>query len=397
MWSAYVETIKSNINPSRLLALDVLRGITITAMILVNNPGSWGHIYAPLQHAKWHGYTPTDLIFPFFIFIVGISIHIVVNRELAIGSSKTALFKHACIRALKLFTLGLFLALFYYNFQQSDFDWWQQQVTQIRIMGVLQRIALVYLLTVLIVMWLSQRSTYLLTAAILLLYWAMLAWVPYSDATGLTYVGELEFGNNFSAFIDHMVLTPAHVYYPEATPFAFDPEGLLSTLPAIATCLFGVFAGKLLTEKRYSTSTKAWYSMIVGIALLALGYIWSLHFPFNKPLWTSSYVLMSAGWAFLSLAILTYIIDIKRYQNWSLPFVVFGANAIFFFMFSGVVARILVMIPVGDSQLKAWLFNHYFAPLFGNLNGSLAFALCFLLVSYGVMHYLYVRKIFFKV
>ncbi|QDP02147.1 acyltransferase family protein [Thalassotalea sp. PS06] len=395
--SAYARNIIDQLPTERLLALDVFRGITIAAMILVNNPGSWSYVYAPMAHAKWHGWTPTDLIFPFFIFIAGVSVAIVMNRELAKGTDKLFLLKHAAVRGIKLFALGLFLALFYYNFTDPNFSWVDARLFSVRVMGVLQRIGLVYFATVLIVLYWRDLGRWLWAIGLLLGYWALVMLVPYSDSSGNSYQGLLEFGNSLPAFIDDFVFASKHLYYKSATPFAFDPEGVISTLPAISGCLAGVFTGNILTDKALSLQSKAKKMFIVGALCAAIGELWGLVFPINKALWTSSFVVMSSGWALLTLAFLTWLIDIKGKKYWSAPFVVCGANAIFFYMFAGVLARLLMMIPIADTSLGGWLFSDVLQPIFGNYNGSLMFALSFLFISYWVLDYLYRRKIFFKV
>ncbi|TLU67374.1 DUF5009 domain-containing protein [Thalassotalea litorea] len=397
IFSGYARNVIDQLPPGRLLALDVFRGITIAAMILVNNPGSWSYVYAPMAHAKWHGWTPTDLIFPFFIFIAGVSVAIVMNRELAKGTDKLFLLKHAFVRAVKLFALGLFLALFYYNFSDPDFSWVDAKLFSMRVMGVLQRIGLVYFATVFIVLYWQNLGRWLWAIGLLLGYWALVMLTPYSDSAGNTYIGLLEFGNSLPAFIDNYVFSAKHLYYASATPFAFDPEGLISTLPAISGCLAGVFTGNILTNKALTLAGKAKKMLVIGLVCAIVGELWGLVFPINKALWTSSFVVMSSGWALLTLAALTWLIDIKGKKYWSAPFVVCGANAIFFYMFAGVLARLLMMIPVADSSLGDWLFSDVLQPLFGNYNGSLMFAISFLFVSYWVLDYLYRKKIFFKV
>ncbi|TKB47560.1 DUF5009 domain-containing protein [Thalassotalea mangrovi] len=397
MFSGYARNIIEQLPPGRLLALDVFRGITIAAMILVNNPGSWSYVYGPMAHAQWHGWTITDLIFPFFIFIAGVSVAIVMNRELAKGTDKKYLLKHALIRASKLFALGLFLALFYYNFTDPEFSWLDARLFSIRVMGVLQRIGLVYFATVVIVLYWGNIGRAVWAVALLLGYWALLMLVPYSDASGIQYVGLLEFGNSLPAYVDNLLLTGKHLYYASAEPFAFDPEGIISTVPAISGCLAGVFTGNLLTNKDTSLTAKTKKMLVIGLVCAIAGELWGLVFPVNKALWTSSFVLMTTGWALIILAALTWLIDIRGKKYWSAPFVVCGANAIFFFMFSGVVARILLMIPVADTTLKGWLFSQVFQPAFGNFNGSLMFAISFMFACYWVLDYLYRRKIFFKV
>ena len=392
----YADGIVSALPADRLLALDVFRGLTITAMVLVNNPGSWSHVYSPMLHAQWHGWTPTDLIFPFFVFIVGVSVSIVMNREVAKGTNKGLLVKSAAIRGGKLFALGLFLALFYFNFNDPNFSWVNQQLASIRVMGVLQRLGLVFVLTVLVVLYFKPRGRLIWIFALLFGYWAALMWVPYGNG-GEMYRGKLLFGNNLTAWIDSQVFAAKHLYYKEAIPYAFDPEGLFSTLPAVASALAGVFTGDLLMNKDKSLAYKTKVMCAVGAILIVTGEAWGWILPINKSIWTSSYVVMSTGWALLILGGLTWLIDIKGKKRWTAPFVVFGANAIAFYMFSAVVARLFIMLPVADTSLHGWLYSEVYQPLFGNLNGSLMFAVSFCLGCYVVMHYLYKNKIFFKV
>ncbi len=390
-----------SLSPSdRLLSIDAFRGITITAMILVNNPGSWSYIYWPLAHAQWHGWTPTDLIFPFFLFLVGISISLSINQQSINQSSNVALVSKAFLRMVKLLLLGWFLALFFYDFTIPNYPWLQERLYSIRIMGVLQRIGIVYFICVLAFLFLSRRMFYLLAPGLLILYAALMSLVPYSDAEGMRYVGLLIEGNNFAAWIDNIVLTSDHVYKRTSEPFAYDPEGLLSTLPAIATCISGVATGECLRYAKTRNSTLSYQIKLLfisGLTLSMIGQLTHLVFPINKILWTPSYVLLSTGIALLFLAFCIYLIDHKRYKLWSAPFIVFGANAIAFFMFAGIVGRLMLMIPVGESTLKGFLFNEVFQPLFGNYNGSLTYAFCFLCLSYIVFHNLFKRRIIWKV
>ena len=393
----YARQILSALPANRLLALDVFRGLTITAMVLVNNPGSWSYVYPPMLHAEWHGWTPTDLIFPFFVFIVGVSISIVMSRELQKGTNKLLLIKNAGIRAGKLFLLGLFLALFYFNFVEPNYSWLESQLFSIRVMGVLQRLGLVFFFTVLIVIYFKPLGRFFWMLGILVSYWLLLTLVPYSTPNGDLVTGSLAFGNNLHAWLDSYVFAEANLYYRDAKPFAFDPEGLLSTLPAIAGALAGVFTGDVLTDKTRSLQSKCQLMLISGLTLLLVGELWGLVFPINKALWTSSYVLMSTGWALVILAALTWLIDIKGVKQWSAPFVVFGANAIGFYMFSAVLARLLIMIPMQETSVQGWLFSFIYQPVFGNYSGSLMFAISFCLFCYLVMHWLYKKQIFFKV
>lgn len=397
MFKQYADSILSKLPQGRLLSLDVFRGLTIAAMVLVNNPGSWSYVYAPLKHAVWHGYTPTDLIFPFFVFIVGISIFIVVERELKKCTSKSALLKAGLVRAAKLFALGIFIALFFYDFIAPSYSWLSSELQQVRFLGVLQRLALVYMATLVIVLLYKPADLWKWFWGLLIGYAIALNYVPYTNGEGDWIHGRLEHGNNLAAWLDNFIIASNHLYYSNAEPFAFDPEGLLSTLPAIASCLAGVFTGQLITSTKLTLKYKVKLLTISALALLVLGHLWGLFLPINKALWTSSYVLVSTGWALVLLAVLTWLLDVKGYKRWSAPFVVFGANAIFFYVFSALVARLLIMIPVGNTSLHGLLYFKYFQPAFGYHLGSLMFALTFSLLSYFLMHWLYKRQIFFKV
>jgi predicted acyltransferase len=387
----HCQSILASQSANRLLALDVFRGMTITAMILVNNPGSWQYIYGPMKHAQWHGWTLTDLIFPFFIFIVGIAITLSGAKQLEKGLSRSAVLKSAVIRMFKLILLGWFLALFYYNFSAEHYNWIDQRLLTMRFMGVLQRIGLVYFACVLLWLYLSKRMLQITFVVVLVGYWILLMCFPYHDSAGNSYVGLLIFGNNLSAWLDSQLFNSTHLYYKTALPFAFDPEGVLSTFPAIANGLSGIFVGQWLINPKYDTFDKAKWLLLVGVIAAVVGELWGLYFPINKALWTSSYVLLSSGYACVMLASLIYLLDCKNVKNWSAPFVVFGANSIAFFMFAGVVARLLIMLPVADRSLKGWLYTQVFQPVFGELNGSLAFAIGFLVMSYGVMYLMYLR------
>lgn len=390
----HCQQVLANIPPQRMLALDVFRGLTITAMILVNNPGSWQYVYGPMRHAEWHGWTVTDLIFPFFIFIVGMSLQLSMQRQQLLP--KSDVIKAAAVRTFKLFILGLFLALFYYNFRDPAYSWLEQRLSTVRWLGVLQRIGIVYICTVLIVLYCGTRGRILWLAGVCALYLAGMWYMPYHDSHGSQYIGLMEFGNSFAAWLDQLILGAQHVYYREATPFAFDPEGIFSTLPAIASCLSGVLAAQFL-QTNHSMSHKIRLLLLGGLIAVWAGLLWDSALPINKSLWTPTFVLLSSGYACLVLAACMWLCDVKGYRLWGAPFVVFGANAILFFMFAGVAARVLLMVPVGDGVLHTWLFNNVFEPAFGSMNGSLAFAISFLLVSYVLMHWCYKKGYIFKV
>ena len=348
------------------------------------------------KHAHWHGLTPTDLIFPFFIFIVGMSITLSVNAMQAKGVSKQQILKSGAVRTVKLIALGWFLALFYYNFRDANFSWLDQRLFSIRVMGVLQRIGLVYIIALACYLYLNPKHIVFALLSLLIGYGALMQYMPYTLLNGETTSGQWLYGNNLSAWLDNLILGAQHVYYGNAEPLPFDPEGLLSTLPAIATALSGVLCSCYLnTEKSLYNQVKV--LTCVAIVSIICGYLLSYITPINKALWTPSYVMISSGLALLSYALCSYILDIRRSRLWSAPFLVFGANAILFFMFAGVVGRILIMIPVDETSLKGVIFIKALQPLLGNYAGSFAFSVLFLLLSYAVMYVCYKHRIFWKV
>jgi len=347
-------------------------------MILVNNPGSWEHVYPPLAHAEWHGWTPTDLIFPFFLFIIGVSMTFSFSRRLEEGD-KPHLYRKIFRRSAIIFALGLLLSAF------PDFD-----LGNLRFVGVLPRIAVVYLATSLIVLNLSRRAQAWTFAGLLLGYWGLMKLVPVPGFGA----GVLTPEGNLAGWIDSLVL-PGRLYQG-----TWDPEGLLSTLPAIATALSGVFTGYWLRSGRDRVEIVRGMSVVGGLAILA-GLVWGLWFPINKNLWTSSYVLFSSGAALVCLAVCYWLIDIRGFRTWAQPAVVFGVNAIAVFMLSGLVARLLIRIQVPglpeSVSLKQWIYETLFASWASPMNASLAFALSYLLLWWALMALLYRRKIFIKI
>ncbi len=376
-------------SPARLLSLDVFRGLTVAAMILVNNPGSWAHIYAPLKHAEWHGCTPTDLIFPFFLFIVGVSI------SYALGSKKgymshSKLIMTALKRALILFGLGLFLNLFPKVFTEP-----MEAFSTVHIPGVLQRIAVVFFITAVIFIKTNPKTQLRLLIGILIAYWAMMTLIP---VPGVGYPN-LEKETNLGAWLDRTLLTEAHLWRSAKT---WDPEGILSTLPAIATGLFGVLVGNWLKRKDREESVKISWMFSTGVLAVILGLIWDLCFPINKALWTSSFVLYAGGLATIGLALCYWLIDVQGYKKGTKPFVVYGVNAITVFFLSGLIPRILTMIKVSmpDGTIvnsREWMYETFFSPYFSPINASLAGAITFILIWLGILWWMYHKKIIIKV
>ncbi|NJD11878.1 MAG: DUF1624 domain-containing protein [Gemmatimonadetes bacterium] len=363
----------------RLLSLDIFRGIAVAGMLLVNNPGTWNDIYAPLRHAEWHGWTPTDLIFPFFLFIVGVSIVYAFAGRTAAGADRHALLRKSLWRAVKLFALGLIL---------SGFP--AYHIATMRIPGVLQRIALAFAVTAVLFLY-TKLNTQVISFAVLLLgYWALQALVP---APGVL-PGLYEKGADLGGYVDRAVLGTAHLYSGSKT---WDPEGLLSTLPAIATCLSGVFVGLWLRSGRPALElTNGLF--VAGWVAVVVGLMWHPLFPINKSLWTSSYVVFTSGLACISLAVCYWLADIKGWHRWGKPFQVFGMNAIAAFFLSGLGARLLNIIKVGDGvALKTWIFDHGYLPLASPINASLLFAISYVLLWLAVMWVFYKKRIFFKV
>jgi predicted acyltransferase len=370
----------------RLVSLDVFRGLTIAGMVLVNNPGSWSAVYWPLTHADWHGWTPTDLIFPFFLFAVGVSITLALAPRLERDESRARLVGRIIARSVILFALGLFLAGF------PSFD-----LSSIRIPGVLQRIAVCYLVAALLVV-ATRRGRHVVTvgavtATLLLGYWALMALVPVPGFGA----GDLGKEGNVAAYVDRAVLGP-HIWRAAKV---YDPEGILSTLPAIATTLAGVLIGQWLRSPR-PLVTKAIGMAGAGVVAALLGLAWSRWFPINKALWTSSYVAFTAGAALLILAACFWAVEIRRWTRWGTPFVVFGTNAIAAFVFSTFAARLLILVRVTGSDgatvtLHRWIYAHLFAPWAAPANASLLFAVTYVVIWLVAMGALYRRRIFIRV
>jgi len=374
----------------RLLSLDFFRGATVAAMILVNNPGDWGNIYAPLEHASWNGCTPTDLIFPFFLFIVGVSIAYAMGSKKADPALHNQTILKAFKRALILFGLGLFLSLYPKVFTEPF-----EAFKTVRIPGVLQRIALVFFFSSVIFLKNSERSIFKILIGLLVVYWALLTFVP------VPHVGypNLEKETNLGAWLDRSLLTEAHLWKSAKT---WDPEGILSTVPSIASGLFGVLVGIYLKRKDVEAAAKIAWLFSAGFAAVALGLLWDLEFPINKSLWTSSYVLYAGGLATVILSLSYWIIDVQKYTRFTTPFVVYGVNAITVFFLSGLIPRTLNMIQVKMSDgttagAQWWLYKSFYSPNFSPVNASLAWAVTQILFWLIILWIMYKKKIFIKV
>ncbi len=369
----------------RLFSLDVFRGLTIAAMVLVNNAGSWNAVYPPLAHAAWDGWTPTDLIFPFFVFIVGVAIPLAFEKRKAAGGNQRDLYLKIFRRTALIFALGLVL---------TGFPFTMEKIAHWRIPGVLQRIALCYLFAALIFLKSKVRTQALIASLLLIGYWLAMKLIP---APGFA-AGDLSKQGSLASWLDRTLL-PGHIYKPE-----YDPEGLFSTIPAIATALFGVLAGQWLMQKRQALDKIAGL-FVAGALCVIVGYVWDWVFPINKALWTSSYVMFTGGLALQLLALCYWAIDLKggkRLKIWAYPFVVFGVNALALYVFSSLMFKILLLIPApkldgGAGTLRDFIYERAFALWLSPINASLAFALCYLALWWLAMFALYKRKIFIKV
>jgi predicted acyltransferase len=366
----------------RLVSLDVFRGITIAGMVLVNNPGTWESIYWPLEHAQWHGWTPTDLVFPFFLFIVGVAIALAFGGRAESSLNKRDLYLKVIKRSLIIFAIGLFLNAFPYF-----------GLAELRIPGVLQRIAVCYFLASIIFLNTRVRAQIAITIGLLIIYWLLLKLV---GAPGFA-AGDLTKEGSLPSFVDRVVFGK-HVW---AQAKVYDPEGLLSTIPALATTLIGVITGTWLRTKK-SAYEKVAGLFVAGAICICLGWSWNAFFPINKALWTSSYVLFTGGLALQFLALSYWVIDIKGYRRWAKPFEVFGVNAIALYVGSGLMAELLGVITITAADgtkisLGSWIYANLFASWASPVNASLAFAIAFLLVWLGLMWILYWRRIFIKV
>ncbi len=396
----------------RLLSLDVFRGLTVAGMLLVNDPGSWEHIYPPLEHAPWHGWTPTDLVFPFFLFIVGITTHLSLSARRARGDDEHAIRAQILRRGFLIFLFGLLINGFPFftwgdipgvadpTFLQRVGD----RLLHWRIMGVLQRIGLAYLVAALITQRTTLKQQIGIIATLLLGYWLIMTVLP---VPGEGTIGALLLdvpSRTMAAWSDRFLLDWTrfglgnHIWVGGVT---FDPEGLLSTIPAICTCMLGNMAGRWIAQRHPLTERLAALSSVGAIGMM-VGMMWNWVFPINKSIWSSSYVLFTAGLACVALSTVMWIVDYQKVRWWTKPAVVYGVNPIIAFVGSAVMARCIYSIfkvTVNGKQvsLEAGIYQTLFASWLSPINASLAFAVAFVLFWYGVLYLLYRRNIILKV
>jgi predicted acyltransferase len=377
--------------PTRLLSLDVFRGLTIAGMLLVNDPGSWSAIYPPLEHAAWNGWTPTDVIFPFFLFIVGVTTHLSLGSRRARGATDRDIILQILRRGSIIILLGWLMAGFPY-FPLT-------RITEIRLGGVLPRIGVCYIAGALLTMKTTLKQQVVILAVLLYGYWFLQTLVP---VPGQNEIGALLLDRpdaTLSAWLDRTVLGLPHLWVGSKT---WDPEGILSTIPAIGTVILGVFTGRWLTRKDVPMAERLNAMFVAGGIAMVVGLMWNWSFPINKSLWTSSYVMFTGGMGAITLATCVWLVDVREVRWWTKPFVIYGMNPILAFVGSGVMARIiysLIKVPYGGEivSLQTAMYEAAFASWLEPRNASLAFAVCIVLFWLGILTILYRRKIFLKV
>ena len=364
----------------RLISLDAFRGLTIAGMILVNTPGSWSHVYGPLLHAKWHGCTPTDLVFPFFLFIVGVSMWFSFKKYNHRMSSSS--FRKLAKRAALIFLIGLLMNLF---------PFYTASIDTFRIMGVLQRIAVAFFFGAIICLSVPNKWLPLLGSCILLAYWGLMYWFGGTDPFSLE--------ENFARVVDLAILSEDHMYKGFGIPF--EPEGLLSSIPAIGTVIIGFLVGKIIELSR-SIQRSIRYLVGAGVVAIIIGIGWHQLFPINKPLWTSSYVLYTAGIACVLLSIFIWMVEYRGWKKWASPFIVFGMNPLFIYALSIIWVKVMLYVLKWEHREEtmnayAWIYRQIFVPVAGELNGSLLFALSYVAILWFIAWIMWKKKIFVKV
>jgi predicted acyltransferase len=379
-------TSQTAARPERLVSLDVFRGMTVAAMLLVNNPGTWSAIYPPLQHAAWHGWTPTDLIFPFFLFIVGITTELSLRARRARGADERTILRQILRRAALIFLFGFLLSgfpFFTWSSTLTDVTFLDRVVDRIehwRVLGVLQRIGLAYLFGALLTWRTSLKQQFGILALLLFGYWALMTLVPVPD-TGIPGRFVLDQPDQLlSAWLDRTILGTNHLWVGGKT---WDPEGLLSTVPAVGTVMLGTFAGRWIARQESPLPDRLTGLFAVGALTMMLGLVWHWVFPINKSIWTSSYVLFTAGMSAVSLATCMWVIDVMQVRRWTFPFVVYGVNPMLAFLGSGLMARIIASIWTWDSgtgsriSAQGFVFNTLYASWLPPREASFAYALSF--------------------
>ncbi|HNP95770.1 MAG TPA: heparan-alpha-glucosaminide N-acetyltransferase domain-containing protein [Cyclobacteriaceae bacterium] len=366
---------------NRSLSIDVLRGLTVAVMIVVNSPGSWEYVYGPLLHAQWNGFTLTDWVFPSFLFVVGNSMSFSLDKYRQLGTS--AFFTKVAKRTALIFLIGYLLLWFPFFRHNAEGEIYLKSIDATRIFGVLQRIALCYFIASVMIYYLSERATLILSAVVLFAYHLL-----------LVLFGDLTLAGNAVLKFDLWMVGDTHMYHGEG--LAFDPEGFLSTLPAVINVIGGYWAGVFLRKNgpTYETIAKM---MVIGMILIFAGFAWDIFLPFNKKIWTSSYVLLTIGINLNLLALLVFVIDLQQKRRWTYFFDVFGKNTLFIYVASSLITDIMLFFSIGDNNIYDWFYVVVFQPIFGNYLGSFLFALAFLLMCWLLGLWMDKKKIYIKI
>jgi predicted acyltransferase len=372
----------------RLLALDVFRGMTIAGMLLVNQPGNWSAVYPPLLHARWHGWTPTDLIFPFFLFIAGVTTHLSLEARRARGDDAGAIMRQVFRRALIIFACGVGMAAFPF--------WPLTRITDVRIPGVLQRIALAYVGAAFLTRRGTLKQQVLILVGLLYGYWFAMTLLPVPGQGGIGANLLDDPGRSLAAWLDRTLLD-GHLWRQSRT---WDPEGILSTIPAIGTAMLGVFTGRWLASAR-PLAERLNGMFAAGAIAMVLGLMWHWSFPINKSLWTSSYVLFTGGMAAVAIATITWIIDVQGVRRWARPFEVYGINPLVAFVGSGLMSKTIGSLWVIEVEgrpvsVQGVVFRGVFASWLDPKNASLAYAVSFVLLWLGILWVLARRGVVVK-
>ncbi|MCX7001064.1 MAG: DUF5009 domain-containing protein [Candidatus Sumerlaeota bacterium] len=380
------------IKPGRLMSLDVFRGLTIAAMLLVNNAGDWGHIWGPLEHAEWHGCTATDLIFPFFLFIMGVAMQFSFAGRLEKPGGKIDLIGQICRRTFIIYILGIILALII----------WPSYLGHFRMYGVLERIAFCYFFASFIMLYTGVRGQVFFFLLLMAVYYIILKFIPMPGQMA----GGLERYKNIVDYIDTGIFGNLNYEWDAGLKMGHDPEGLLSTIPSICTTLAGGLCGFWLRRKEKGDFEKVAGMSAIGVLLIILGKLLKHDIPMNKNLWTPSYVIYTAGAALLCLSVCYWLIDIKGWRAWAKPFLYYGTNAIAAYFGASLMALIIVMVRVtGDGgkvmRLKTYLFTHYYKSwmpgIFGDYATSAAYGASFVVLWCIITWILYRKKVFIKI
>ncbi len=368
--------LSASTKPKRLISLDALRGFTIAAMVIVNDPGTWQHVYWPLRHADWNGCTITDLIFPFFLFMVGVSIALAYSKRMEAKASKKSIYKKIIIRSINIYLLGIFLWLV------PEFDF-----SAIRWVGVLPRIAFVFLACALIFLNTNWKQQIKIGSIILVLYWIVVAYIPVPG------IGKPDLsipGANWANHFDTLFL-PGVMWQK-----TWDPEGILSTFPAIVSGIIGMLMGKLYLSVKDENKRLVWL-FFMGFAMFLAGGLWNWVFPINKNIWTSSYVLYTAGLGTLGLAACILIVDVWGYTKWTFLGRVYGANAITSYVLAGLLTSVFYRLKFGGSALNEWFMTGLTQVGLDPRFASMLYAMIYMLIIFIPALILYRRKIFIRI